>query len=217
MFYVEDDILERLRIIATPTLANALDDIGFNGIMNDLHPAGIGMCVVGRAVTVQEVTGPFGSFSSEDFKVGHMIDEANPSDVIVVANNGAKVSTWGGMASYSAKLKGVGGLVVDGGIRDREEIVEFSFPSFSKYMVPTPGKTRIKVLSINEPIVCAGVRVRKGDVIVADGTGVLCIPAENAEQITLAAEKFSADDKQAMIEMKKGLSFIEALKKFSKI
>jgi regulator of RNase E activity RraA len=168
-------------------------------------------------VTVQEVTGPFGSFSSEDFKVGHMIDEANPSDVIVVANNGAKVSTWGGMASYSAKLKGVGGLVVDGGIRDREEIVEFSFPSFSKYMVPTPGKTRIKVLSINEPIVCAGVRVRKGDVIVADGTGVLCIPAENAEQITLAAEKFSADDKQAMVEMKKGLSFIEALKKFSKI
>ena len=128
-----------------------------------------------------------------------------------------KVSTWGGMASYSAKLKGVGGLVVDGGIRDREEIVEFSFPSFSKYMVPTPGKTRIKVLSINEPIVCAGVRVRKGDVIVADGTGVLCIPAENAEQITLAAEKFSADDKQAMVEMKKGLSFIEALKKFSKI
>jgi len=217
MIYVEDDVLERLRIIATPTLANALDDIGFNGIMNDLHPAGIGMRVVGRAVTVQEITGPFGSFSSNDFKVGHMIDAANPSDVIVVANNGAQVSTWGGMASYSAKLKGIGGLVVDGGIRDREEIVEFSFPSFSKHMVPTPGKTRIKVLSINEPIVCAGVRVRKGDVIVADGTGVLCIPAENAEKITLAAEKFSADDKQAMVEMKKGLTFIEALKKFSKI
>jgi regulator of RNase E activity RraA len=146
-----------------------------------------------------------------------MIDAANPGDVIVVSNNGAPVSTWGGMASYSAKLKGIGGLVVDGGIRDREEIVEFSFPSFSKHMVPTPGKTRIKVLSINEPIVCAGVRVRKGDIIVADGTGVLCLPAEKAEQITLAAEKFSADDKQAMIEMEKGLTFIEALKKFSKI
>ena len=217
MTFVEDNILERLRAIATPTLANALDDIGFNGIMNNLHPAGLGMCVVGREVTVQEITGPFGSFSSDDFKVGHMIDAANPGDVIVVSNNGAPVSTWGGMASYSAKLKGIGGLVVDGGIRDREEIVEFSFPSFSKHMVPTPGKTRIKVLSINEPIVCAGVRVRKGDIIVADGTGVLCLPAEKAEQITLAAEKFSADDKQAMIEMEKGLTFIEALKKFSKI
>ena len=214
---IDDEVLERLKKIATPTLANALDDVGFNGVMNNLAPAGFGMKVVGRAITVQEITGPFGSFSSDDFKVGHMIDAANPGDVIVVANNGAQVSTWGGMASYAAKLKGVGGLVVDGGIRDREEIIEFSFPAFSRHMVPTPGKTRIKVLSINDPIVCAGVRVRKGDIIVADGTGVLCIPIEHAESITEAAEKFSADDRKAMEEMDTGLTFTNALKKFSKI
>ena len=121
------------------------------------------------------------------------------------------------MASYAAMLKGVGGLVVDGGIRDREEIIEFSFPAFSRHMVPTPGKTRIKVLSINDPVVCAGVRVRKGDIIVADGTGVLCIPIEHAENITEASEKFSADDRKAMEEMDAGLTFTNALKKFSKI
>ncbi len=213
----DENILQRLRNIATPTLANALDDIGFNGVMNNLHPADLGMKIVGRAVTVQEVTGPYGSFSTEEFKVGHMIDAASPGDVIVVANNGAQVSTWGGMASYSAKLKGIAGLVVDGGVRDREEIVEFSFPTFSKHMVPTPGKTRIKVLSINEPIICAGVRVRQGDIIVGDGTGVLCLPIEHVEKITEEAEKFTADDKKAMQEMKIGLSFKEALKKFSKI
>ena len=170
----------RLEKLATPTLANVLDDIGFEGIMYNLQPAGFGMRVVGEALTVQETTGPFGSFKTEDFKVGHMIEKANPGDVIVVANNGAPVSTWGGMASYSAKLKGIGGLVVDGGIRDREEIIEFNFPAFSKHMVPTPGKTRIKVLSIGEPIICSGVRVRTGDIIVADGTGVLCIPCPEA-------------------------------------
>ena len=185
--------------------------------MNNLHPAGMGMKIVGRAVTVQEVTGPYGSFSTEEFKGGHMIDAASPGDVIVVANSGAQVSTWGGMASYSAKLKGIAGLVVDGGVRDREEIVEFSFPTFSKHMVPTPGKTRIKVLSINEPIICAGVRVRQGDVIVGDGTGVLCLPIEHVEKITEEAEKFTADDKKAMKEMENGLTFREALKKFSKI
>ena len=214
---IDESILQRLRNIATPTLANALDDIGFNGVMNNLHPAGLGMKIVGRAVTVQEVTGPYGSFSTEEFKVGHMIDAASSGDVIVVANNGAQVSTWGGMASYSAKLKGIAGLVVDGGVRDREEIVEFSFPTFSKHMVPTPGKTRIKVLSINEPIICAGVRVRHGDIIVGDGTGVLCLPIEHVEKITEEAEKFTADDKKAMQEMKNGLTFREALKKFSKI
>ena len=214
---IDENILQRLRNIATPTLANALDDISFNGVMNNLHPVGLGMKIVGRAVTVQEVTGPYGSFSTEEFKVGHMIDAASPGDVIVVANNGAQVSTWGGMASYSAKLKGIAGLVVDGGVRDREEIVEFSFPTFSKHMVPTPGKTRIKVLSINEPIICAGVRVRHGDIIVGDGTGVLCLPIEHVEKITEEAEKFTADDKKAMQEMKNGLTFREALKKFSKI
>ena len=214
---IDESILQRLRNIATPTLANALDDIGFNGVMNNLHPAGLGMKIVGRAVTVQEVTGPYGSFSTEEFKVGHMIDAASQGDVIVVANNGSQVSTWGGMASYSAKLKGIAGLVVDGGVRDREEIVEFSFPTFSKHMVPTPGKTRIKVLSINEPIICAGVRVRHGDIIVGDGTGVLCLPIEHVEKITEEAEKFTADDKKAMQEMKNGLTFREALKKFSKI
>ena len=121
------------------------------------------------------------------------------------------------MASYAAKLKGIGGLIVDGGIRDREEIIEFSFPAFSKHMVPTPGKTRIKVLSINDPIICAGVRVRKGDVIVADGTGVLCIPIEHIKDVTEASERFSADEKKAMDEMEKGLTFTNALKKFAKI
>ena len=173
----------RLEKLATPTLANVLDDIGFEGIMYNLQPAGFGMRVVGEALTVQETTGPFGSFKTEDFKVGHMIEKANPGDVIVVANNGAPVSTWGGMASYSAKLKGIGGLVVDGGIRDREEIIEFNFPAFSRHMVPTPGKTRIKVLSIGEPIICCGVKVRTGDIIVADGTGVLCIPLEELENV----------------------------------
>ena len=211
-----ENLMERLKKIATPTIANALDDIGFNGVMNDLSPAGFGMTMVGRAITVQETTGPFGSFPTEDFKVGHMIDAANPGDIIVVANNGAQVSTWGGMASYAAKLKGIG-LIVDGGIRDREEIIEFAFPAFSKHMVPTPGKTRIKVLSINDPIICAGVRVRKGDVIVADGTGVVVLPSTSAEEIVLNAERYNADDIEAIKDLDNGLTFSDVMVKYTRI
>ena len=59
--------------------------------------------------------------------------------------------------------------------------------------------------------------MRTGDIIVADGTGVLCIPIEELENVISNAEKFSADDNQAMLEMEKGLTFIEALSKFKKI
>ncbi len=51
-----------------------------------------------------------------------MIDAAGPGDIIVVDNGGHPVSTWGGMATYAAVHKGMGGLIVDGGVRDREEM-----------------------------------------------------------------------------------------------
>lgn len=214
---VSDETLAILRGLATPTLANAIDETGAGGVLIGLHAAGPGLKCVGRAVTAREVTAPFGSFPVEDFKVGHMIDAAGPGDVIVVANNGAPVSTWGGMASYAAKLKGIEGLIVDGGVRDREEIQEFAFPVFSAHMVPTPGKTRIRIEAIGEPIVACGIAIAPGDVIVADGTGVVVLPAARAEEIARLAAGYAADDERAMEEMRGGLSFREALQKFAKI
>lgn len=217
MTRVPDEVLESLRSLATPTLANAIDETGAGGVMLGLHAAGPGLRCVGRAVTAREVTAPFGSFPTSDFKVGHMIDAAGPGDVIVVANGGAPVSTWGGMASYAAKLKGIEGLIVDGGVRDREEILEFGFPVFSAQMVPTPGKTRIRVEAIGEPIVAAGIPVSPGDVIVADGTGVVVLPADRAAEIAELALGYARDDARAMEEMRNGLSFRDALAKFAKI
>lgn len=217
MTTVDDETLARFARLATPTLANAIDAVGAGGVMRGVGAVGPGLRCVGRAVTVAETTGPFGSFPVEDFKVGHFIDAAGPGDVIVVANGGAPVSTWGGMASYAATLKGVAGLVVDGGVRDREEILEFGFPVFAAHMTPTPGKTRLRVDSIGEPVIAGGVLVRPGDVIVADGSGVVVLPAERAAEIAALATRYAEDDAQAMAEMKAGLSFREALTKFARI
>lgn len=214
---IDDETVEAFKGIATPTIANALDDLDITGVMKGLTPAVHGLRCVGRAVTVLEVTGPKGSFAPEDFQVGQMIDAAGPGDVIVVDNGGQPVSTWGGLASYAAKVKGISGLVVDGGVRDREEMEEFQFPVFSRHMVPTPGRTRIRVAAIGEPVSCGGIRVRSGDLIVADGTGVICIPAEAAKDAAELAARFTRDDRQAQGELDKGLTFREAMAKFTRI
>lgn len=214
---VSDATLETLRSLATPTLANALDVVGEGGVMTGPAAVGPGLRCVGRAVTVQETTGPFGSFPVSDFKVGHMIDAAGPGDVIVVANNGAPVSTWGGMATYAATLKGIAGLVVDGGVRDREEILDFGLPVFAAHVVPTPGKTRLKVDAVGEPVICGGVRVAPGDVVVADGSGVVVLPAARAEDIARLAAGYAEDDRRAMEDLKAGMSFRDALAKYAKI
>jgi regulator of RNase E activity RraA len=214
---VTDSVLKVLAGLATPTLANALDDVAFPGIMQGMTQMVPGTRCAGRAVTVLQVSSERGDYTSDDFKVGHMIDAAAPGEIVVVDNGGRAVSTWGGLATFAAKVKGINGLIVDGGVRDREEMVQHGFPVFARHMTPLTGRTRIKVVAIGEPITCGGVRIRPGDAIVADGSGVVCIPAEHCEKVAELASRYSADDKLAEIELAKGLTFREAMAKFKRI
>jgi regulator of RNase E activity RraA len=214
---VADDILKKLGALATPTIANALDDVAFEGVMAGLMQVVPGTRCAGRAVTVRETTGRRGDFASDDFKVGQIIDAAGPGDILVIANGGECVSTFGGLATLAAKTKGIAGLVADGGVRDREEMIEHAFPVFARHLTPLTGRTRLAIAGINETVGCGGVRVRPGDVIVADGSGVVCIPAEVAGRVADLAAGYAEDDRRAAAEIAKGLSFREAMAKFSRI
>ena len=79
------DVIDRLATIATSTLANALDDAGYHhNVMLGMHSVVAGARFAGPAVTVKEISGEFGSFRSEDFRVGAIIDAAKAGDVIVI-------------------------------------------------------------------------------------------------------------------------------------
>jgi regulator of RNase E activity RraA len=214
---VRDEIVARLGALYTATLSNALEDLGQDGVILGLPPVGPGMRMAGRAVCVLQITGQAGAFPGSDYRVGAMIDAAGPGDVVVVANSGHTVSSWGGTASLAAKTKGINGLVVDGGVRDREEMIALGFPVFARHLVPTTGRSRLRVVEIGGTVTMSGQRVDSGDVIVADGTGIVCIPQEKAERVLQIAEALAADDAQAVHEIKQGMTFTEAMGKFRKI
>ena len=214
---VSDDVLAGFAGVATPTIANALDDVAFEGVMQGLIQMVPGTRCVGRAVTVRQVTGKRGDFTSDDFKVGKMIDAAARGDILVIDNGGHAVSTFGGLATLAAKVKGIAGLVADGGVRDREEMIEHAFPVFARHMTPLTGRTRLAITGINEVVACGGVPVGPGDVIVADGSGVVCIPADRAAKVLELATRYAADDTQAAAELAKGLTFSQAMAKFQRI
>jgi regulator of RNase E activity RraA len=96
-------------------------------------------------------------------------------------------------------------------------MVELQFPVFARHMTPLTGRTRLAVAGINETVSCGGVRVRPGDAIVADGSGVVCIPADLAERVAEQAIRYAEDDRQAAAEIAKGLSFREAMARFTRI
>ena len=121
------------------------------------------------------------------------------------------------MASLAAKLKGVAGLMVDGAVRDLEEMIEFEFPVFARHMVPITGRLRLKVEAINVPVVIDAVEIAPGDIIAADGTGAVCLPLAQAEDIIAAAEKMARDDDAAIKDLRAGLTFSEAMAKYTGI
>jgi len=206
-------LLGRFALIPTGTLSDALDNVGLQGVLTGIHAIAPGMKVSGLAVTVKEVSGSIGSYSLADFRVGEMVQEAKSGDVLVVDNGGQCVSTWGFLASLSSQVKGIAGVVIDGGVRDIPQIREMNFPVFARHAVPLSGKRRIKIESINTPISIQNVKVEPGDIIVGDDTGVVVVPASRCKEILTEAERLEGLEHTYIPLLRSGASLSELLKK----
>jgi regulator of RNase E activity RraA len=158
-----------------------------------------------------------GTFRVEDFPISEVIDLAEAGDVLVFDNGGKEISTWGGLASTAAKVKQIEGVVIDGGCRDLDEIIALEFPVFSRHFTPMTAKTRIRILEINGPIDCSGIRVRAGDIIVADRTGIVVIPQEKAKDILEKAREAEDSERHFAEEVKKGRTFGEMQKQTGRL
>lgn len=211
------ELIAAFKGLATSTIGNVLDDLGIGSIGLNLRPVAPGMRFVGAALTVKEVTGAKNAYKASEFGLGAVIDMCQPLDVVVIDNGGQQVSTWGGVASVAAAQNGVAGLVVDGGVRDADEIIELGFPVFSRHVVPLSGKTRVKVIEINTTVKIDGMPVHPGDIIIGDSSGLVVVPRDRAAEVAQRASELEQQDRQASEEIRKGLSFTEALRKFAKL
>ena len=205
-------LVEGFRSVGTSTLGDILDGMGLEGVISGLRPMKGGTVLVGPAVTVKQVSGVLGTYGIEDFPIGRVIDYGKPGDVLVFDNGGKEISTWGGLASTAAKIRGIEGVVIDGACRDTDQIVELGFPVFTRHITPTTGKARIKMLEVNGIIQCGGIRIRPGDIIVADGTGIVVVPRENAHDILEKAQEAEKAEEHFVEQLKRGKTFSEAQK-----
>jgi len=123
---------------------------------------------------------------------------AQPGDVLVVVCQ-AELSgaQWGDLATRYALQKGLAGVVVQGCVRDVDQVRSLGFPVWSTHIWPIhPDKSGHGL--VNAPVVCEGVQVRPGDLIVADGDAVICVPREEAPQVMAAAQtKMRKEDEAA--------------------
>lgn len=187
-----------------------------NGVMRSyMKPIDKSMRIAGSALTVK-------------LEPGDLVDcldaltVAQEGDVIVVdAAGDTETSMWGGLMAGLCQMKGVVGAVVDGGIRDTDEMRDLGFAIFSKSVVPRGTHTmltgRKDPIAINVPITCAGMIVNPGDIIIGDEVGVTVVPLETAEEVLEKSQKQAALEEATRVEIRKGKTVDELLEEFGRL
>ena len=205
--YDKAHLKEAFSMVSTPNVSDAMHK---QGAMQGIRPVALGFHMVGRALTVRTTDGDWA-------KPIEAIDEANKGEVIVVDVNGGKTAIWGELATWSAKLKGLAGVVIDGTVRDLDDIVKMDFPIFCKHIAPNAGEPK-GFGEIGAEIKCGGQTVRTGDWIIGDDSGVVVVPQEISQEIANRSLGVKETENRIREEIKSGgsLGSVLKLKKWEK-
>ena len=204
----DEEIRSLLLQVSAPNITDAMHR---KGAMSGILSICGNVKMVGKAVTVQTVAGDWA-------KPVEAIDVAGKNEVIVINNDGAgHIAPWGELATLSCMKKGISGVVIDGAVRDVDDIRAMKFPVFAKAIVPNAGEPK-GFGEINAEIQCCGQSVCPGDWIVGDESGVVVIPSVRAYEIARRALEVRKNEERIREEIHRGstLSQVAELIKWEK-
>ncbi|HKR38670.1 MAG TPA: 4-carboxy-4-hydroxy-2-oxoadipate aldolase/oxaloacetate decarboxylase [Paraburkholderia sp.] len=184
---VDTSVVEAARRLPAATLHEAGGKIG--ALPWAIKPVAPRFRICGTAVTVH-------SPGADNLWLHRALVLAHPGDVLVVYTNGVyEHGYWGEVMTTAAKVRGLAGLVIDGGVRDADLLEEIGFPVFARGLsIRGTGKDYGAIGWINEPVMIGNVTISAGDLIVGDRDGVVAIPRSRAAGVVEKAAKREADE-----------------------
>ena len=207
------ELAKRLAVLDTCAVSDALDSIGVNGTVTGLVRRSTSGTIAGRIQTVKLSIGITPGGSSTHLG-SRSIEDAREKDIIVVEQrSGIDAAGWGGVLAVAAKAKGIQGVIIEGPARDIDEYQKIGFPVFSRSTTPRTARGRIHESGLNVEIKIGDVNVSAGDLVIADGTGVVFVPIRIAEVVIKKAEKIIALEKSMCESVLTGQPITEVMGK----
>ncbi len=207
----------RTRLFAS-LLSDVLDSLGY---MNQAFPPSIrplddASIMVGRARTalfmdVYEVKEGENPYENEIA----LIDSLQPGQIPVFScGKTGRIAPWGELLSTASKVRGAAGALMDGLVRDIRAIREMGFPVFHGGIGPLDSKGRGKIMAIDVPIECAGVKISPGDLIFGDADGVVVVPRAIEAAVLAAAFEKLKGEKSTLADLRAGIPLGEVFAKY---
>lgn len=146
------------------------------------------------------------------------IDSGGPDSVYVMkVQDGADIAGMGGLMGTAMAARNFSGAVIDGGVRDVAYLTKIAFPVYALGIVPSTSVGHYRFAGVNVPVVCDGVPVDAGDVVVADTDGVAVVPRAKAAEVLAMAQDMDFKEHSMYAYIEKLKSIEEAVKKFGRL
>ncbi|WP_421799769.1 4-carboxy-4-hydroxy-2-oxoadipate aldolase/oxaloacetate decarboxylase [Haliscomenobacter sp.] len=194
------DVIQQLHQFSAATLHEALGRTG--NLPSAIKPIYPGIKLCGPAYTVQ-------TMPRDNVLLHRAYAYAKPGDVIVANCSGFyEAGYWGDLMSLGAKTKGIAGLVIDGCVRDADDIEAIGFPVFSRGLC-IRGTTNFGEGTLNEPIIIGECLIHPGDIIVGDRDGVVVVPQKRIEEAIEKATAREAREEAVRVQLRRGKTSIQ--------
>ncbi len=206
----------KLKTVSTATITTALFKRGFrNQFIQDVRPLNpAGETMVGEAFTLRYIPSredldPITVFQDRAHPQRKAVEECPPGSVMVIdSRKDPRAASAGSILVTRLMVRGVAGIVSDGGFRDSPEIARLAIPAYHNRPAAPTNLTLHHAMDINVPIGCGDAPVYPGDVIVGDADGVVVIPAHIADEIAAETVEMTAFEDFVTEEVRKGRSIL---------
>jgi 4-hydroxy-4-methyl-2-oxoglutarate aldolase len=167
-----------------------------------IKPLAKGIRLLGPAVTVQ-------CYPKDNLMLHKALQIAQPGDVLVASTQEyPRAGYWGGLMTTSAVARRIGGLAIDGCVRDSAELIEAGFPVFCRGAC-IRGTTKEVLGTVNHPVLLGGVLVSPGDLILGDDDGIVVVQREEIEKVLDASRKRVEKERDKAAALSSGVTSVD--------